>query len=114
MHDTSFRLWRDGQAACFSRVLVLSQRSKLWPPRSSSGKRGLGQGLKPQLVRSGSSANPKLRLRLLNHRIAKMHLTTACGASRVDSFRAVVSDVAPFIEPLTCSLKKAPEIGGEF
>ena len=33
---------------------------ELYAPRSSSGRRGLGQGLKPQLVRDGSSAIRKL------------------------------------------------------
>ena len=33
-----------------------SRRSKLYAPRSSSGGRGLGQGLKAQSVRSGRSA----------------------------------------------------------
>ena len=43
-----------------SRVLVLRDDRNCMPPRSSSGRRGLGQGLKPKLVRSGASANRKL------------------------------------------------------
>jgi len=52
-----------------------SRRSKLYVPRSSSGKRGLGQGLKPQLVRSRSSANGKLGS-LLNYGIAQKRTRT--------------------------------------
>src|ERR1700751_2256784 len=38
--------------------------SRLYAPRSSSGRRGLGQELKPQLVRSGSSATQNFDLLL--------------------------------------------------
>jgi hypothetical protein len=57
---TSFCLWPDGAGRLLFQSTCSSQRSKLWPPRSSSGRRGLGQALKPKLVRSGASANRKL------------------------------------------------------
>ena len=47
-----------------------SQRSKLYAPWSSSGRPGLGQGVKAQLVRSRASANRQLASLLLNSGIA--------------------------------------------
>jgi len=38
--------------ARFPELLVLRNDRKLWPPRYPSGRRGLGQALKPKLVRS--------------------------------------------------------------
>ncbi len=72
--------------AYVSSVHVLRRRSKRYAPRSSSGRRGLGQGLKPPLVRSGSSANRKLGSLLLNYRIAQKYTRTihALEAHRAD------------------------------
>src|SRR5437667_4029013 len=66
---TSF--WPDGAGRLLFQSTCSSQRSKLWPPRSSSGRRGLGQALKPKLARSGASANRKLGSFLLSYRIAQ-------------------------------------------
>jgi hypothetical protein len=53
------------------------------------GGAGAGQGLKPQLVRSGSSANPKLGSLLLSYRIAQKCTQTihAFGGHRADRER---------------------------
>jgi hypothetical protein len=55
----------------------------------SRRRRGLGQGLKPQLVRSGWSANRKLGSLLLNYRIAQKCTQTihAFGGHRADRER---------------------------
>jgi hypothetical protein len=52
-----------------ARKMNLRRRNSYYGTRSSSGRRGLGQGVKAQLVRSGSSANRKLGSRLVNCRL---------------------------------------------
>ena len=66
-----------------------SGRSKRYAPQSSSGRRGLGQRLKPPLVRSGSSANRQLGSLLLNCGIAQKCIRTirVFGAHRADRER---------------------------
>ena len=54
------RLWPDGAGRPLFLSTCSSGQLKLFAPWSSSGRRGLGQGVKPHPVRSGSCANRKL------------------------------------------------------